>query len=105
VAVGIVLAAGLLVATRTRVTSLRYDLRDERKQQLALREAVEKLHVATGALSAPERLEPRALALGLTYPAPGQVITLPAASTASVSDVASVADVASGAGAAIGAAP
>ena len=77
-AVGAVLAAALLVAARTRVTSLRYELRDQRKQQAVLREEVEKLRVAAGVLSAPEQLEPRAVALGLIYPEPGQVIALPA---------------------------
>lgn len=75
-ALGVVLAAALLVSARTRVTSLRYALRDERKQQTVLREEVEMLAVATGVRSAPERLEPRALALGLTYPSHGQVVRL-----------------------------
>ncbi len=75
---GIVGAAALLVAVRTQVTSLRYELRDDRRQQLVLREEVEQLRVATEVLGSAERLEPRALALGLIFPQPGQVIALSA---------------------------
>ena len=74
---GVVGAAALLVAVRTHVTSLRYELRDERVQQLVLREDVEQLRVAAEVLASPEQLEPRALGLGLIFPRPGQVIALP----------------------------
>jgi hypothetical protein len=82
-AVGAVLGAALLVAVRTEVTSLRYEL--GRLQALeAEREAqVQRLGVVAAALRAPERIGPRAERLGMIYPGPGQVLSLPRPDVAS----------------------
>lgn len=76
----VAVAAAVLVGARTEITSLRYELAglSDRRTQLQLE--LEKLRVEEAALSAPERIEPRARGLGLRYPGEGQVIrrSLPA---------------------------
>jgi cell division protein FtsL len=69
-------AAALLVFARTEITELRYRLTDLVEREAELRADVEKLRIEAAALSAPERIEPRALALGLRYPKAGQVLAL-----------------------------
>ncbi len=81
-ALGLVAAGGLLVAARTELTSLRYELGRLQEREATLGNHVEVLHVETEALRAPEQVRPRALALGMVYPQPGQVIALPPASVA-----------------------
>ena len=76
-AAGVVVGAGALVFARTEMTSLRYELARLIEQEAGLLAQVEKLRVEVAALSAPERVEPAAMKLGLTYPRPGQVISLP----------------------------
>ena len=73
---GIIVAAAFLVGVRTEITSLRYQLQRLRSEESQLRREVEKLRVETAVLTAPERLEARALELGMTYPHPGQVVSL-----------------------------
>lgn len=73
-AIGLGLGAGALVWTRTEFTSLRYERAELLEQKARLRIEVEKLRVESAALSTHERIERRALALGLRYPQPGQVI-------------------------------
>lgn len=75
-ALGVIAASGGLVYVRTRLTSLRYELGRRVAQEHALSIEVERLRVEAAALSAPERVEPRARALGLTYPKPEQVVAL-----------------------------
>ncbi len=75
-ALGVIAASGGLVYVRTRLTSLRYELGRRVAQEHALSLEVERLRVEAAALSAPERVEPRARALGLTYPRPEQVVAL-----------------------------
>jgi hypothetical protein len=76
-AVGAVLGAALLVAVRTEVTSLRYQLGRLQEEEARLEDRVQQLGVVSAALRAPERIAPRALALGMAYPEPGQVLSLP----------------------------
>jgi hypothetical protein len=78
-AVGAVLGAALLVVVRTEVTSLRYDLGRLHATEVELEDEVQKLGVVAAALRAPERIAPRAQKLGMTYPEPGQVLSLPMA--------------------------
>jgi len=75
-ALGVVLGAGSLVWTRTEILSLRYELSGLLTEETRLRSAVEKLRLEAAALSAPERIESRARALGLRYPQSGEVIHL-----------------------------
>ena len=75
-ALGVIAASGGLVYVRTRLTSLRYELGRRVAQENALSLEVERLRIEAAALSAPERIEPRARALGLTYPKPDQVVAL-----------------------------
>jgi hypothetical protein len=75
--VGVVLAAAALVGVRTEITSLRYELGGLRKEHTRLWGDVEKLRVEAAVLTSPERLEADALAIGLTHPVSGQVISLP----------------------------
>ena len=74
--VGAVLGSAALVVARIEVTSLRYELSHLRERETDLREQVERLHVEVTALRTPERIRPRALALGLIEPEPGQIISL-----------------------------
>ena len=74
---GVILAAAALVGVRTEITSLRYELGRLRNEHTRLRGDVEKLRVEAAVLTSPERLEADALALGLTHPESGQVISLP----------------------------
>ncbi len=73
-AIGAGIGAGALVWTRTEILSLRYERARLVAEEARLRSQVEKLRVEKAALSAPERIEPRARRLGLRYPGPGQVI-------------------------------
>ncbi|HTO52683.1 MAG TPA: cell division protein FtsL [Myxococcota bacterium] len=75
-ALGVIAASGGLVYVRTRLTSLRYELGRRVAQEHALSLEVERLRIEATALSAPERIEPRARALGLTYPKPDQIVAL-----------------------------
>ena len=75
-ALGVIAASGGLVYVRTRLTSLRYELGRRASQEHALSLEVERLRVEAAALSAPERIEPRARAIGLTYPKPEQIVAL-----------------------------
>ncbi len=74
---GIIVAAAFLVGVRTEITSLRYELQKLRSVESRLRREVEKLRIEAAVLTAPERLEARAVELGMTYPRSGQVISLP----------------------------
>ena len=74
---GVVLGAAILVGVRTEITSLRDELHSLRDDEARLRSEVEKLRVEAAVLTAPERLEARGLELGLSYPRPGQVVSLP----------------------------
>jgi glycine/D-amino acid oxidase-like deaminating enzyme len=76
-AVGAVLGAGVLVAVRTEVTSLRYELGRLQAIEAEREDRVQRLGVVAAALRAPERIGPRALELGMAYPEPGQVLALP----------------------------
>ena len=73
-AIGLGLGAGALIWTRTELTSLRYERADLLDRKTRLRKEVEKLRVESAVLTTPGRIERRALALGLRYPQPGQVI-------------------------------
>ncbi len=73
-AAGLVLGAGALVFTRTEILSLRYEQSHLLDRQGELRDQVERLRVEEAALSAPDRIEARARALGLRYPTNGQVV-------------------------------
>ena len=73
---GIIVAAALLVGARTEITSLRYELQKMRSEESRLRRDVERLRIEAAVLTAPKRLEARALELGMTYPRSGQVISL-----------------------------
>ena len=73
-AAGLVLGAGALVFTRTEILSLRYEQSRLLDQKSELRNQVEKLRLEEAALSAPDRIEARARALGLRYPTNGQVV-------------------------------
>lgn len=75
-ALGVIAASGGLVYVRTRLTSLRYELGRRVAQEHALSLEVERLRVEAAALAAPERVEPRARAIGLAYPRPEQVVAL-----------------------------
>lgn len=77
-ALGAIAASGGLVYVRTRLTSLRYELGRRVAQEQALSLEVERLRVEAAALEAPERVEPRARALGLVYPRPEQVVAIDA---------------------------
>jgi cell division protein FtsL len=77
-ALGVIAASGGLVYVRTRLTSLRYELGRRVAREHALSLEVERLRIESAALSAPERIEPRARALGLVYPRPEQVVALDA---------------------------
>ncbi len=83
---GMIVAAAILVGVRTEITSLRYELQKLRNVESRLRRDVEKLRIETAVLTAPERLEARALELGMTYPRSGQVISLPARGARRASD-------------------
>ena len=87
-ALGAIAASGVLVYVRTHVTSLRYELGRRVSHEHALSLEVERLRVETAALAAPERIEPRALELGLIYPAPDQVVSLSNGQLAAPHDVA-----------------
>lgn len=73
---GAVLGMMALVWTRNELTRLRYRLGDLAEQRAALNTEIEKLEIEVAALGSPQRIEARALALGLRYPQPGQVIHL-----------------------------
>ena len=73
-AAGLVLGAGALVFTRIEILSLRYEQAHLRDRQGGLGDQVERLRVEEAALSAPDRIEARARALGLRYPTNGQVV-------------------------------
>ncbi len=73
---GAVLGMMALVWTRNELTRLRYRLGDLAEQRALLHAEIEKLEIELAALGAPQRIETRALALGLRYPQPGQVIRL-----------------------------
>jgi cell division protein FtsL len=75
-ALGAIAASGVLVYVRTHVTSMRYELGRRVSHEHALSLEVERLRVETAALAAPERIEPRALELGLSYPTPDQVVSI-----------------------------
>ncbi len=77
-ALGVLVGAGVLVWTRTEILSLRYRLGAVAEREARLRDQVEKLRVEVAVLSAPERVEPQALELGLRYPTVGQVVHSPA---------------------------
>jgi len=87
-AFGAIAASGVLVYVRTKVTSMRYELgrRVSHEHELAL--DVERMRVEVAALASPERIEPRALELGLVYPRPEQVVSLQEPRVAGVHDVA-----------------
>ena len=87
-AIGVIAASGVLVYVRTQVTSMRYELGRRVSHEHELSLEVERLRVETAALAAPERIEPRALELGLIYPAPKQVVTLSDNHLAALRDVA-----------------
>jgi len=87
-ALGVIAASGVLVYVRTHVTSLRYELGRRVSHEHELSLEVERLRVEAAALAAPERIEPRAFDLGLIYPAPAQVLTLPDHHLAALHDVA-----------------
>jgi cell division protein FtsB len=76
-AVGATLAAGFLVVARTQMTSQRYELTRLREREAALRASVGRLRVEVAVLRSPQYIRPRAQALGLIQPGPGQVIPLP----------------------------
>ena len=82
-ALGVLVGAGALVWTRTEILSLQYRLGRAVERAAHLRAEVEKLRVEVAALSAPERIEPRALRLGLRYPGRGQVIDISSIDVAS----------------------
>lgn len=73
-AVGVSLGCGLLVWTRTQITSLRYQLTQLLDRESQLRSDIEKLQVEAAVLSAPDRIEREALFLGLRYPKAGQLV-------------------------------
>ncbi len=87
-ALGFIAASGVLVYVRTHVTSLRYELGRRVSHEHELSLDVERLRVEVAALAAPERIEPRALDLGLIYPAPEQVLSLHDSHLARLHDVA-----------------
>jgi cell division protein FtsL len=65
-----------LVWTRNELTRLRYRLGDVAERRAAIHAEIEKLEIEVAALGSPRRIEARAVALGLRYPQPGQVIHL-----------------------------
>ena len=73
---GAVLGMMALVWTRNELTRLRYRLADLAQQRGALHAEIEKLAIEQATLGSPRRIEARALALGLRYPEPGQVVHL-----------------------------
>jgi cell division protein FtsL len=73
-ALGGMVGASALVWTRTDVLSTRYRMGELMKRRAELVVRVEKLEVEVAALSSPDRVERRALELGLRYPEPGQVV-------------------------------
>ncbi len=75
-AAGAVLGMMAVVWTRHEIQSLKYRLGDQARQRAALHSEIEKLEIEAAALASPRRIEERALALGLRYPQPGQVIHL-----------------------------
>lgn len=81
-ALGLAVAAGAVVWTRTEILALRYELSRLFESEASLRNEVEKLRVEAAALTAPDRVERRARELGLRYPQPGEVIFLDAAEPA-----------------------
>jgi cell division protein FtsL len=87
-ALGAIAASGVLVYVRTHVTSMRYELGRRASHEHAFSLEVERLRVEVAALAAPERIEPRALELGLIYPAPEQVLSLSDNHLAAIHDVA-----------------
>ena len=74
IALGGLVGASALVWTRTDIISTRYRLGVLMERQAELAVQVEKLTVEVAALSTPDRIERRALKLGLRYPEPGQVL-------------------------------
>jgi hypothetical protein len=78
-AIGATLAAGFLVAARTQMISKRYELTRLRERESRLRASVERLRVEVAALRSPDQIRPRAEAMGLVQPGPGQILPLPAA--------------------------
>jgi len=77
-ALGAIAASGVLVYVRTQLTSLRYELGRRLSAEHELGLEVERLRIEAAALGAPERVEPRAKALGLVYPKPDQIVSLDA---------------------------
>jgi cell division protein FtsL len=73
---GGLLGAAAVVWARTEITGSRYRLTSLLDRRAALEAEVEKLRIEAAALSAPERVEPRARKLGLRYPEAGQVVPL-----------------------------
>jgi cell division protein FtsL len=69
-------AAGLVVWTRTEITTLRYRLTRLLEQEATIRAGVEKLKIEEAALSSTARVESEAGALGLIDPRPARVIHL-----------------------------
>jgi cell division protein FtsL len=76
VVIGGLLGAAAVVWARTEITGARYRLASLVERRADLEAEVEKLRIEAAALSAPERVEPRALELGLRYPESGQVVLL-----------------------------
>jgi hypothetical protein len=76
-ALGLSIGAGVLVHTRTEIISLRYRLSSLLNLEAELLSDVEKLRLEAAALASPQRLEGKALALGLRYPTTGQLLSLP----------------------------
>ena len=75
---GGLLGAAAVVWARTEITGSRYRLTSLLDRGAALEAEVEKLRIEAAALSAPERVEPRARKLGLRYPETGQIVPLEA---------------------------
>jgi cell division protein FtsL len=73
---GIVIGMIGLVWTRHEITRLRYRLGELTHERATLDAELEKLRIEVAATSSPQRVEQRALRLGLRYPEPGQVIHL-----------------------------
>ncbi len=76
---GLVVGMIGLVWTRHEITRLRYRLGEVTQERALLDAELEKLRIEVAATSAPQRIEQRALRLGLRYPEPGQVIRLDSA--------------------------
>jgi cell division protein FtsL len=67
---------------------MRYELGRRVSHEHELSLEVERLRVEAAALASPERIEPRALELGLVYPKPEQVVSLHEPRVARAHDVA-----------------